>query len=365
MNTSYNFADAHRLLIKPFDRLGFIVIFILTTGLSQVVAYFVCHQSTFDLLLERSQMQYGIATGIIAGMFIGASQWLILRKYISDWKWILVVGVNITFLSTIQANLDIWKESILSSANSLSEPEMLIGLTFNLLALIGSFFISGYLQWYILRPYITKARWWIFIPFIAVLLGVFPFGLSVLTRGLLPFNITVIQLTMLPATQAIGFCILQRKSISDHPIIQSSLALASDIVNYWEIKDLEKILYANISRIWKTDLSASIGQLTYLVGINHSGDIITYQPINHASIDNVDQTPLPELSSEPNGTALTVEDLTSFAKFQVVFTPPGTVQIYSWRGIPLIWLGVAAYLGILGISFLCAKLKIVILPLYG
>lgn len=337
------------------------MIFILTTGLSQVVGHFVSNQPTFDLLWERSQMQYGIATGIIVGMFIGASQWLILRKYISDWKWILVVGVNTAFISTIQANINGWTESILSSVNNFFAPEMLLWLTFNLLALISSVFIYGYLQWYVLRPYITQARWWIFIPFIAVLLGIFPFGLSVLTRDLLSFNITFIQLTMLPATQAIGFCILQKKSISDRPILQSPLALAPDIVNYWEIERLEKILYQNISRIWKTDLSASIGQLTYLVGINHSGDIITYQPINHASVDNVDQTPLPELSSEPNGIALKAENLTSFAKFQVVFTPPSMVQIYSWRGIPLIWLGVAVYLGIAGISILFAKLNIDIL----
>ena len=146
MHTSYNFADAQRMLIKPFERVGFVTIFVLTTGLSQFVADLVSRQPTFDLLWERSQMQYGIATGIIAGMFTGASQWLILRKYVSDWKWILVVGVSTTCIATIQTAGYIWKESLFSSVNSLSGREIFHWetLIFLILTSIGAIFISVY-----------------------------------------------------------------------------------------------------------------------------------------------------------------------------------------------------------------------------
>ncbi|NJK53635.1 MAG: hypothetical protein HC936_14020 [Leptolyngbyaceae cyanobacterium SU_3_3] len=87
------------------------------TGLSQVVAYFVFLQPPFDLLWERSQMQYGIVTGIIAGILTGTCQWLILRKYVSDWKWILVAGVSSAFIETIQTAINMWRESLFSSGD--------------------------------------------------------------------------------------------------------------------------------------------------------------------------------------------------------------------------------------------------------
>jgi hypothetical protein len=249
----------------------------------------------------------------------------------------------------------ILKESVISSvANGLSGQEIHLAILATVMFLIslGSIFIVGYLQWYVLRPYVTKARWWILIPFIAVLAGGGLFIIEFLSSGLLRFNRNVLNMTMLPITQAIGFCILKKRFVSEHPTLQSPLALATDIVNYWDVQKLQKILYTRISRIWKTDIRTSIGQLTYLIGVNHSGAMI-YEPMNQASIDNVDRTPLPELASNPSFAASETEGLTDFAKFHVVFTPPGTFQIYSWRGIPLIWLGVAVYSGIIGISILC------------
>ena len=56
------------------------------------------------------------------------------------------------------------------------------------------------------------------------------------------------------------------------------------------------------------------------------------------------------------------EDLTSVAKFKVIFSPPSEFQIYSWRGIPLLWIGVALYIGVVVISIFCAELQIDILP---
>ncbi|MFB2980283.1 hypothetical protein [Microseira sp. BLCC-F43] len=304
-----------------------------------------------------------MAAGIISGMFLGTSQWLILRQYISDWKWILVMGLGLASIASIQTVSDLWINSLLSPANAGSGAgiSLLLVLTVILLTSIAAILIYGYLQWYVLRPYVTQARWWILIPLIAVLSGGVPLLLGFLTRGWLRFNLDVLSLTLLPTTQAIGFCLLKKKSVSQHPLLQSPLALATDIVNYWDIQRLEKILDYRISQIWKTDLRTSIGQLNYLVGVNWNGTVIAYEPMNQASADNVDQTPLPELASESSSVAWETEALKGFAKFQVVFTPPSRVQISSWRGIPLIWLGVAVYAGILGISMLCAWLQIDIL----
>lgn len=382
MNNSYNFAEAQKLLIKPFERLGFVIIFVLTTGLSQILANLVIRQPSFNLLWERSPIQYAIVSGIITGVLIGASQWLILRKYVSDWKWILAIGVSTTLMQTIRAKSDIWRESILAASrlSVVSIQEVLPRVIIIFLSSIGAIFIYGYLQWYILRQYVTKAHWWIFIPFIAMLFivilaiilplsfWVFSFGISssleLLTAGLLKFDIGIIQLTIFPATQAIGFCILRRKYVNDYPVFHSPLALSCDIVDYWEILRLEKLIYKRISQIWETDLEDSIEKLIYLVGVNLSSSKITYEPMNQASSENVDQTPLPRLANACNDFDLGSEEINSIAKFQVVFTPPGMVQISSWRGIPLLWIGVALYVAIIGINILCVLLKIDILH-YG
>lgn len=365
MRTAYNFLEAQRLLIKPFERLRFVIVFVVTTGLSQVLANLITHQPTFDILWERSQIQYGIAAGIITGVLIGACQWLILRKYVSDWKWILVVGVSTTLISTIWAISDMWRESILT-ANRFSAQEVLPGIIITFLALIGSLLIYGYLQWYVLRPYINKARWWIFVPCIATLfILIFSTILSISFRAFsfgISSNLDIIQLTIFPATQAIGFCILRRKHLNDCPVFQSPLALSSDIVKYWEILRLEKLLYERITQIWQTDLGDSIGKLTYLVGVDLSSTKITYEPENQTSSEKVDQTPLPELSNAAHGNVLESKESIRFAKFQVVFTPPGMIQIYSWRGIPLIWLGASVYLTIIAMNILCVLLKIDIFP---
>jgi hypothetical protein len=368
MHTSYNFTDAQKLLIKPFERLSFVIVFILVTGLSQVVAYFVCTQPKFYILWEQSQIQYGIAAGIVAGVFCGASQWLILRKYILDWKWILVVGLSTTLSTVIQTTSKMWAESFnpssLSSTNNGSFGQQTSPLAFAIVMgflSIASIFISGYLEWYILRPYVTKARWWILIPLISVLAVVFLRIPEFLTLVFPRFSMDVISLTMLPTTQAIGFCLLKKKSASEHPILQSSLALAPDIVGYQDVKRLEEILHKSISKIWKTNLSESIDKLIYLIGIDYS-NVMTYELMNQVSADNVDQTPLPELASNASHIALENKGLKKLAKFQVMFVQPGSLQIASWRGISVLWIGIAVYSGIIGISFLYIWLKIDILP---
>ncbi|MEQ8467274.1 hypothetical protein [Coleofasciculus sp. E1-EBD-02] len=358
MSTSYNFADAQQLLIKPFERLKFVILFILITALSQVAAYFVESQPAFDLLWEQSQLQYGVVIGLIRGTLTGAAQWFILRKYISDWKWILVVATMTTFGSCIRTALNMWQESLFFSGSGFTTQIILIYLVTILMG-IGTPLIYGWLQWYVLRPYIINARWWIFIPLIAGLANIF---LSVLAGLLyymefspdvwLQFNRAIIHPTLLPATQAIGFCLLKKKSLSEQSLLHSLLALATDIADYWDVKKIEKILYSSIKQRWKTNLSTSIGKLKYLVGVNRNGSMIIYEPINPVSSDNVDQTPLPELASDSSCVTWEDEHLTGFAKFKVVFIPPGILQIYSWRGIPLLWLGVAVYGGIIGISML-------------
>jgi hypothetical protein len=359
--TPYSFANSQTLLIKPFDRLRFVLVFITVTILSSIAASFISTQPAFDLLWERSQIQYGIVTGIISGVLLGASQWLVIRKYISDWKWILVSCFVATVAITIRTSIDLRVQSAIASGAALSGQEQWVILTviISLITAIGTFLMSGYLQWYVIRRYVTDARWWIFMPsIVAAILAVV--GLvRYLTHNLFSFDQNIVNMTILPATQAIGFCLLKRKIVSEQPISQSSLALAPDLVNYWNIRKLEKQLRSQIDRIWMTDLETT-KKLSYLVGSNQTGEIVAYEPLEREarhqggrdSADLVQQTPLPQLAENTHALNYQAEDFTSFAKFHITFTPPGIVQIYSLRGVPFVWLGIAIYSIIILISIL-------------
>jgi hypothetical protein len=164
-----------------------------------------------------------------------------------------------------------------------------------------------------------------------------------------------INIALLPIVQSVSFCFLKKKQDSTHPVLNSSLALANEIVDYRSIQRLKRILYRSISDEWKADLEEVAGKLTYLVGINNSGNIIACEPMNQASIDHVWETSLPNLYSDPS--ILEAEDSVKFAKFQVIFTPPGIIQIRSWQGISPLLIGVFMFIIVMTLlTFLLTKL---------
>jgi hypothetical protein len=366
MSTLYNFVDAQRLLIKPFDRIWFIVIFVSMTAICRSIADLCWSQPIFDLVWEQNKITFSICSEIITGTMVGFFQWLVLRRYISSWKWILSMSMSFAILSIYRAATMMWMNS--SFAVNLSRSEgmnatVILAIIF-VVVLIIAIFIGGYLQWYVLRPYVMQAQWWILVPFIATIVGGVPIALRFLpllspNLSLLPpFNSAFISLTMLPAIQAIGFCALTKKFSDERPILQTPLAVAPDINNYWEIERIKKTLDIRISRIWKTDLEPVVGKLTYLVGVDRSCTQTAYEPMDRNSLDNIALTPLPELVESSNYGTGEVAHSTALAKFQVVLAPPGTVEIKSWRGIPLKWLALAVYMSIMGISVLLPLVNI-------
>jgi hypothetical protein len=347
MFETYSFTAAQKLFIKPFERVKFVLIFCLSTTLSQLVSFFILQQLAFDALGELNEIQYSIVAGILTGTFVGAAQWFVLRKYVPDWKWILVVSLGITFLSSISATSRVLNSSSFPNINL----QVVLLYLIQAIASLGALLLYGYLQWWILRPYIVKGRWWIFLPLISILIVPFHVIFIYLTgiRSLVNFDFYIFSSILSPAIQAISFCSLQRKSpLNAHPEVssqvESNLFLAPDIVNYWKIRSLTRKLYQRINQAWKTDLNCN-EQLIYLIGVSRNGTIIGYEPMNKVAVDCIDQTPLLNLTHHSDST-----NSLSIAKFQVVFTPPATVKIYSWRGIPLLWLAVSVYLVILAIS---------------
>ena len=350
MSETYSFTVAQRLLIKPFERVRFVVFFILYTSLCQGILFFIFQQPAFDALWKQSKYQYAIVTGIITGTFVGASQWLVVRKYVPDWKWILAVSIGSTFISYASTAQGAASDSILhNSTNPVLNLQVVLFFLGTIIFSVCTFFLDGYLQWLVLRPYIVAAKWWLFLHFIALILTLIPIIIPSLTHGLVRFDSGVLLVAIKPAAQAISFCILYKKIANNtqrevSSQVESNLSVAPNIVNYWRIQSLGRKLYKSLNRVWQTDLNCN-EQLIYLIGVNSNGTIFDYKPMNQAAIDYIDQTPLPNLTHHSDST-----DSLYLAKFQVVFTPPATVKIYSCSGIPLLWLGVGVYLVIIGIS---------------
>jgi hypothetical protein len=224
-----------------------------------------------------------------------------------------------------------------------------IVLGISLLVLSGLFaLITGYLQWYVLRPYTRQSRWWILVP----LMGLSAMGVFVGLRfsGVVYFDLELMTRGFWPTTEALCFCLLKRKWIPEHFIAQSSLALAPDLTNYWQLQKLQDTLYRTISKLWNTDLETSLGTLSYLIGSDRLGIIIAVDPLDQLSADQITQTPLATIGSSAAPT-------TPLAKFQLTFIPPGTIRLASWRGVPLIGLGVTIYAIIFGMSLLLTWLQ--------
>jgi hypothetical protein len=356
MSMPYSFADAQTLLVKPFDRLGLILTFILASGCAHALSELIISTPNIDELLSENPIQYGIITGLITGLLWGVCQWLVLRKYIPDGKWILIVTVSFTLLSVIQIiDRGQQQEYIYGLMPGTNVAQTVLKAVLIQLSRLVLLWMYGYLQWYVIKSYVKPVSWWVYIPFMAILVG-FAFMITgVLLNQFLGswfgFNISF---TQLPATQAIALCCLHRKSGYNSLVLEPPLTEVPDILNYWKTRKLQKDLYVALSRRWKTDLDSSIQKLSYLVGVNQTATEITYQPVDPISAEQVCQTPLPEIASMSSlgAEALEAENATPLAKFQVIFTPPGTLKINSWRGIPLIGLGVTVYSMICIMSYL-------------
>ncbi|NES19133.1 MAG: hypothetical protein F6K41_09410 [Symploca sp. SIO3E6] len=366
--SSYKFTDAQQLLIKPFDRTKFIILFIVATLLAEIIIFFITKQGFFEVLWPiQNQYLIAIIIGTITGSITGTFQLFIISRYIPDWKWILVACFNIILIKFTSNSMgDLWKLLTLQ-VDKITLSLFVIYFIVLYFSLIVTLLICGYLQWSILRPYVINAQWWVFVPAISVVLSsiiIFLRLYSIHFNYSIRLDLAYVSL-ILPATMAIAFCILRKKSTKKNNTFNDYLALAPDIVDFWEIQELSQKLYQRISKIWLTDLGMSIGKLSYLVVINRSGNIILFQGMNQRSIAHVDETPLPQVASNSSYEDLVVgETVTEVAKFQVEFTPPSQIAIHSWRGIPLFWLGITTYAVIIAMGVVIPNLGR-LPPLFG
>jgi hypothetical protein len=145
------------------------------------------------------------------------------------------------------------------------------------------------------------------------------------TVGASGLALAAIAFFLIPIPEAI-----RRPTEPTSPSAQSTnIANAPPINDPLQLVQLEQKLFDQLRPAWKPNVA--LGQdLVYRVGVAADGAIKGYVATNDVANQQVQQTPLPRLLSQPAaGSPTTLESL---AQFQVTFTPKGEVQVKPWEG---------------------------------
>jgi hypothetical protein len=110
-----------------------------------------------------------LVMGLVSGLIVGATQWLVLRRYVPDWLWILANAAGyVLFMITLQG----WRDLVFAGVVNLPLQNLswLGGILGVLLATLCAFWL-GFAQWLVLREYARHSWKWIVVPPLAVLLA--------------------------------------------------------------------------------------------------------------------------------------------------------------------------------------------------
>ncbi|MGQ9870895.1 hypothetical protein [Leptodesmis sp.] len=355
---------AQQLLIPPFERSRFTMLFVLATGLGWFLISLVLHAVPNLLGLQHQGLLAIFVTGLVSGLMVSACQWLVLRRYLPDWLWILASTTGYILLTL---TLESWwgrfaqvlsQPTVMEWANKLPAATVPIAsaLLRSLLAAVSALWL-GLTQWLCLRYYTRSNLWWIGIPPLAVLLSAALTTLNVWlpTSPLhLTLDTNVLGAGILGITQAIGFCALYKQARPERLKVPACpVAQAPEMLDYAQVKSLKKQLQRQLNRAWTSEhLNEEV--LMYRVGVTESGAIVGYTPINPPAIEQVNQTPLPSLTV-PEAYSMHGKQ-PSVARFEVYFLPSGRLRIQSWRSSPLLWVAAEMLMFVLVGSAIAAHL---------
>lgn len=108
----------------------------------------------------------------------------------------------------------------------------------------------------------------------------------------------------------------------------SQTSAAQKITAPAQLEELNGNIYKQIDQSWQTTPTFA-ENLVYRVKVKPDGEIVSYEGVNQAASDYIQETPLPSLvKSAGSQTAETTP--ASFAEFKVVLSPAGTLEVTPW-----------------------------------
>ncbi|MCG5058326.1 MAG: hypothetical protein KA714_10080 [Limnoraphis sp. WC205] len=113
------------------------------------------------------------------------------------------------------------------------------------------------------------------------------------------------------------------------PIVNSippTVEAEAEITDPKMIESLNQKLYNQVDTAWQETPTFS-DNLVYQVKVQENGEIADYSPLNEAAVQHLSEIPLDNLQDKKAG-----ELSAKVAKFLVVLTPSGSLQVNPWIG---------------------------------
>lgn len=134
-----------------------------------------------------------------------------------------------------------------------------------------------------------------------------------------------------PMTEPIAMTEELAPTIALSPVSEAApmtIAPVAEITDPQILKQLEESLYHQIDRSW-TEVPTFSNHLVYRVAVKSNGAISTYEAVNPAAKNYLNQIPLNRLSDSAS-TDRADTSPESVAKFLVLFTPGGLLEVNPW-----------------------------------
>jgi hypothetical protein len=175
-----------RFLIPPAERIQFIILFAVLSGLAWSIGTSLMRYLTIPITGTFFD------SGLVQGVFIGTAQWVVLRRYIPNKSWIIATTLGWAFSMGVYSKLVYINEWI--------------GVV--------AFICLGFAQWLVLRKHIKHSWVWILIP---VLPSMLVDILDIASISKPNAIVEIVQRISIGGIPAFSLCFFQRKvSSSDN-----------------------------------------------------------------------------------------------------------------------------------------------------
>jgi hypothetical protein len=175
-----------RFLIPPAERIQFIILFAILSGLAWSISTSLIRYLTIPITGTFFD------SGLAQGLFIGIAQWVILRRHIPNKSWIIATTLG-------------WAFSMGASSKLVYINEW-IG--------VFAFICLGFAQWLVLHKHIKHS--WVWIP-ISILPSVLVAALDIVSISKSNAIIEIVRIISIGGIPALCLCFFQRKvSSSDN-----------------------------------------------------------------------------------------------------------------------------------------------------
>lgn len=179
--TTTIFNPRKKLLIPPTERIQFIILFTVLSGLAWVIGTLLMRYLTIPITGTFFD------SGLVQGIFIGIAQWIVLRRYIPSKSWIPATTLGWAFSMGVYSKLVYINEWI------------------SVFALI----CLGFAQWLVLRKHIKHSWVWILVPILPALLVA---ALDIVTISKPNMMGEIVRIISIGGIPALCICLLQKKS---------------------------------------------------------------------------------------------------------------------------------------------------------